>query len=111
MEARKALAEAIAARSLDELESALGLATRAQLPASSPELLDALKLKERLLEEQRMEQELLKVAESRDLPAVVSVINRAAALGMTVRGVLLYPLLPAYHLTCVCVYLCRTRPA
>jgi myosin heavy subunit len=89
LEARAALRDAIKARSLDELESAMTLAAKASLPASTPELVEAQGLKGRLVEEQKMEADLVKIADSKDIGAVNAALARAINMGLpSVRKVL-----------------------
>ncbi len=83
-EARQALRDAVAARVLVQLDSALAQASRAQLPADAPEVVEAGRVKARLLEEEAVERELFKVAESTDIAAIEAVIARATAMSITV---------------------------
>ena len=78
------LASAIASRSLDELDSALKQGTTAQLEPSCPEMAEAARVKARVLEEQAVEAELLKAADSASLAVVEAALAKATAMGMTV---------------------------
>ncbi len=53
-------------------------------PADVPELLEAQKVKARLLEEQAVEGELVRAADSSSLSVVEAALAKAAAIGITV---------------------------